>query len=191
MKMTKPICTLALALVVSAVLTGCGGHRVHHAVPIAGRADLAPPEPGPGVTLGSEPQPDPGEFLNGMKMDRAALAGNTIHFAYDSAAIRKADRNQLEAVAQTLSSNPGTKVLVEGNCDERGTEEYNRSLGERRAGAARSALIKMGVSSSRIMTKSFGKDKPANPGHDDAARAENRRDDFVLLRPGPGGPGGS
>ena len=80
-----------------------------------------------------------------------------------------------------------TKLLIEGNCDERGTEEYNRALGERRALAAREALAKLGIDPMRIRTISYGKDKPADPGHDEAAWAKNRRDDFVLLHPKAGG----
>ena len=78
-------------------------------------------------------------------------------------------------------------MLVEGNCDERGTEEYNRSLGERRALAAREGLAKLGIDPMRVFTRSFGKDKPADTGHDDSAWAKNRRDDFVLLHPKAGG----
>jgi peptidoglycan-associated lipoprotein len=82
-----------------------------------------------------------------------------------------------------LAANANDKLLIEGNCDERGTEEYNRALGERRALAAREALAKAGVSPDRIRTISYGKDKPANPGHDEAAWKANRRDDFILLHP--------
>jgi peptidoglycan-associated lipoprotein len=85
-----------------------------------------------------------------------------------------------------LNSNPSDKLLIEGNCDERGTEEYNRALGERRALSARQALAGMGVDPSRVRTISYGKDKPVNPGHDEAAWAQNRRDDFVLLLPRSG-----
>ena len=81
---------------------------------------------------------------------------------------------------------PSTKLLVEGNCDERGTQEYNRALGERRALAAREALAKLNVDPMRVFTRSYGKDKPADTGHDEAAWAKNRRDDFVLLHPKPG-----
>ncbi|HTR42169.1 MAG TPA: OmpA family protein [Pseudomonadales bacterium] len=111
------------------------------------------------------------------------LAANTIHFAYDSAVIRDSDQANLQAVAQELQANPREALLVEGNCDERGTEEYNRSLGERRALAAREALAKLGVDPSRVHEISYGKDKPADPGHDEAAWAKNRRDDFVVLTP--------
>ena len=118
--------------------------------------------------------------------DRAALAAYTIHFAYDSSDIRSTEKPNLAQVAQALSSDPSTKLLIEGNCDERGTEEYNRSLGERRALAAREALAKLGVDPMRIQTRSFGKDKPVDPGHDESAWTQNRRDDFVLLHPKAG-----
>ena len=107
-----------------------------------------------------------------MIPDRAALAAYTIHFAYDSAVIRDSEQANLQSVAQQLAADPNTKLLIEGNCDERGTEEYNRSLGERRALAAREALAKLGVDPMRVFTRSFGKDKPADPGHDEAAWSE-------------------
>jgi peptidoglycan-associated lipoprotein len=123
------------------------------------------------------------DTFEGMIKDPAALAANTIHFAFDSAAIKKSEDANISAVASALSANANDKLLIEGNCDERGTEEYNRALGERRALAAREALAKAGVSPDRIRTISYGKDKPANPGHDEAAWKANRRDDFILLHP--------
>ena len=187
MKM-KLVYTLALAAACS-LAAGCHGHKplVTH---LPGQTPPPVPEPSISGTLpggdNAYPQQNPTDFYNGMAMDRAALASYTIHFAYDSSAIRRSENASIQAVAQQLQSNPGTKLLVEGNCDERGTEEYNRALGERRAGAARNALIKMGISADRIMTKSFGKDNPVGPGHDEASRAQNRRDEFVLLHPANG-----
>lgn len=187
---TKLVYSLAFALVVTLASTGCR-HKPGYVTPLP--AGMTPPQPtepnaatipynpgGEGTT--GTPLANPNDFFNGMKMDRAALAAYTIHFAYDSAVIRSSERASLQSVAQALSD-PTTKLLVEGNCDERGTEEYNRALGERRALAAREALSKMGVDPMRIMTKSYGKDKPLDPGHDEAAWKQNRRDDFVLLRP--------
>ena len=124
--------------------------------------------------------------FDNMTEDRAALAAYTIHFAFDSAAIRQSEEANLQSVASALSSDPSTKLLIEGNCDERGTEEYNRSLGERRALAAREALAKLGVDPTRVRTMSYGKDKPVDPGHDESAWSQNRRDDFVLLHPKTG-----
>jgi peptidoglycan-associated lipoprotein len=111
------------------------------------------------------------------------LEADTVHFAYDSSVVRSADKSKIAAVADYLKSNPTSAVRVEGNCDERGTEEYNRSLGERRALAGREELIRMGIESGRVDTLSYGEDKPANPGHNENAWKENRRDDFVVLTP--------
>ncbi len=125
------------------------------------------------------------EFDN-MIEDRSALAAYTVHFAFDSAAVKSSEQASLQSVASALSSDANAKLLVEGYCDERGTEEYNRSLGERRALALREALAKLGVDPSRVRTISYGKDKPADPGHDEAAWSKNRRGEFILLHPKTG-----
>jgi peptidoglycan-associated lipoprotein len=101
-------------------------------------------------------------------------------FEYDSARIKPSEESKLEAVASFMKSNPG-KLVIEGHCDERGTAEYNRALGERRALAAREELGKLGVDASRISTISYGKDRPVDMGHDEAARAKNRRCEFVVV----------
>jgi peptidoglycan-associated lipoprotein len=118
-----------------------------------------------------------------MIKDENALKAYTVHFAFDSAVVKKSEDANISAVAAALAANPNDKLLIEGNCDERGTEEYNRALGEHRAIALREALIKSGVSGDRIKTISYGKDKPADPGHDESAWSKNRRGDFVLLLP--------
>jgi peptidoglycan-associated lipoprotein len=73
-------------------------------------------------------------------------------------------------------------IRIEGNCDERGTVEYNLALGEKRANAALDYLVKMGIDPSRISTVSYGKERPMDPGHTEAAWAKNRRDDFVIVK---------
>jgi len=189
---TTLVYTLAFALAVTlTTTTGCR-HKTGKITPLPAGMTPPLPESTPPPTMpynpgGDNPTakslPDPTKFYEGMIMDRPALAAYTIHFAYDSAVIRGSEQASLQSVAQQLSADAGTKLLVEGNCDERGTEEYNRSLGERRALAAREALTKLGLDPMRVMTKSYGKDKPADPGHDESAWKQNRRDDFVLLRP--------
>jgi len=184
---------LGLALTLT---TGCHPENLKdipgrpHPTPAVPTFPPLPPPEIPSGTNGLIPLPTEIGHTN-WTQNIDILKEYSVHFAYDSSAVAAAEKSKLKAVADYLKSHPEVAVRVEGNCDERGTEEYNRSLGERRALAAREALVKMGISASRISTKSFGKDNPANPGHDDAARAENRRDDFVLLRPGAGGPGGS
>jgi peptidoglycan-associated lipoprotein len=105
-----------------------------------------------------------------------------IYFEYDSAAIQSQDRGTLEDIAGYLKDHSGQKLLIEGHCDERGTPEYNRTLGQRRANAARDYLIKLGVSPSQISTISYGEEKPEDSGHDEAAWAKNRRDVFGLVK---------
>ena len=125
------------------------------------------------------------EFEN-MLMDRDALATQTVYFELDRSEIHPDDLDKVEAVAGILAQDAQNKVLIEGHCDERGTEEYNRALGERRALSVRDALAGLGVSADRIRTMSFGEDRPADPGLDDAAYSRNRRGEFVLLKPKPG-----
>ena len=195
---TTLIYSLAFAMAVTLATTGCR-HKATPITPIMrpGMTTL-PTEPGPttfqpGPTIYPQENPNvkpntgipEGDYPYGMIPDRAALAAYTIHFAFDSAVIRNSEQASLQSVASALATDPNTKLLVEGNCDERGTDEYNRSLGERRALAAREALAKLNVDPMRVFTRSYGKDKPVDTGHDEAAWQKNRRDDFVLLHPKP------
>jgi peptidoglycan-associated lipoprotein len=113
--------------------------------------------------------------------DREALAANTVHFDYDKSAVRASETKNVAAVADYLKANPAKAVLVEGHCDERGTDEYNRALGVRRAGAIRDELVRLGIDPGRVDTISFGRDKPVDTSKTEAARARNRRGEFVVL----------
>jgi peptidoglycan-associated lipoprotein len=90
----------------------------------------------------------------------------------------------LEEVARRMKSNfQGKALLVEGHCDERGTEEYNRSLGDRRALSVREKLAQLGLDAEIVHTISFGEEKPIDPGHNDAAWSANRRGELILCSP--------
>jgi peptidoglycan-associated lipoprotein len=104
----------------------------------------------------------------------------TVYFDYDKSDLSDATRATLQANADWLTANPKHVVRIEGNCDERGTVEYNLALGQRRAASVKEYLAGLGVDASRLKTVSYGKERPADPGHDDAARARNRRADFVI-----------
>lgn len=119
----------------------------------------------------------------GWPEDREVFKSQTIYFDFDSAVIKGSEKTKADLVATHLKSNPAHALKVEGHCDERGTEEYNRSLGERRALAVRETLIAAGVEPGRIVTISFGEDKPAAQGRDEAAYKQNRRGEFILLTP--------
>ena len=115
--------------------------------------------------------------------DREALKSEAIHFDLDSATIKSSEKSKLDAVADFMKSNAGKFLEIEGHCDERGTEGYNLSLGERRALAAREALIAAGIAAERIKTISYGESRPVENGHDESAWKQNRRDEFVVVTP--------
>lgn len=157
-------------------LTGC-----HHGT--GGKtSDTAGPN-------GESPIPGggPGSDANAIGVRPANLSGDLAHgqfapvlFDYDSARIRPSEESKLQTVAAYLKSNPG-KLVIEGHCDERGTAEYNRALGERRALAAREDLVKLGADTSRITTISYGSERPSDTGHDEGAWSKNRRCEFVVV----------
>jgi peptidoglycan-associated lipoprotein len=107
----------------------------------------------------------------------------TVYFDFDSFKLRGDARATLKSNADYLKANPNITVQIEGHCDERGTTEYNLALGERRADATRNYLTKMGIAKSRVSVISYGKERPADAGHDESAWAKNRRSSFVVLSP--------
>jgi peptidoglycan-associated lipoprotein len=103
-----------------------------------------------------------------------------IYFDFDKSNIRPDAREVLKANADYFLKNSATSMIVEGNCDERGTAEYNMALGQRRAAEAKKYLVNLGVKESKIKTISYGKERPIDAGHDEDAWAKNRRDHFVV-----------
>lgn len=102
-------------------------------------------------------------------------AGDRIYFAFDRSDITGESRQVLVRQAALLNQNLSWTVTIEGHCDERGTVEYNLGLGERRANATKQALVALGVAAGRITVISYGKERPAVPGHTEQAWAQNRR----------------
>jgi peptidoglycan-associated lipoprotein len=115
--------------------------------------------------------------------DAEIFKSDTVHFDFDSSVVKASEKSKVSAVADYLKANQMTAVEVDGHCDERGTEEYNRSLGERRALALREALVSFGIDPGKVDTVSYGKDRPADPGHDESAWKQNRRGEFLLETP--------
>lgn len=118
------------------------------------------------------------EFVEPPAEVRAEL--QTIYFDYDKSNIKPEYQKPLETAAGWLSRNPSRQLLIEGHCDERGTDEYNLALGERRALSVRRYLIALGVDADRLHTISYGEEKPAAMGHDESAWAKNRRAEFKI-----------
>lgn len=104
-----------------------------------------------------------------------------VYFSYDSYEVSGAEDGKIQQVASAMSSSPHN-LIIAGFTDDRGTDEYNRGLGERRAQAVRQALINSGVPAGKIQTVSFGKEMPADPGSGEAAWAKNRRAEFGVVK---------
>jgi peptidoglycan-associated lipoprotein len=111
----------------------------------------------------------------------AQVEAEPIYFDFDRSFIRPEYRDVLAKKAEFLKENPGSHLRVEGNCDERGTNEYNLALGERRSSSAKNYLVSLGISPDRIETISYGEERPLAIGHNEDSWSQNRRDDFVLM----------
>ena len=107
--------------------------------------------------------------------EKLTAIGNTVYFAFDSAALDPRAQQTLSRQAAFLKVNPSIKITIEGHCDERGTREYNLALGERRASASRDFLLAQGIDAARVRIVSYGKERPVVEGSNEAAWAKNRR----------------
>jgi peptidoglycan-associated lipoprotein len=175
-----------IALVLSTVglallMTGCPkrpGITVASAPPPAAPAPApAAPAPAP-APLAATPAPAPPAPAPAEEY-KINDALKPVYFAFDSSAIRPGDAKTLDASAAWLKAHPDQLTLIEGHCDERGTNEYNLALGERRAKAAMSYLVSKGVEAGRITMISYGKERPVCTEHNEACWSKNRRDNFL------------
>jgi peptidoglycan-associated lipoprotein len=144
----------------------------------------APPPPPPVVETPPPPPPPPPPVdtaaLHRQRVQaRVAETFKTLYFDYDKSELSADSKATCDAIGELMKEEPGITVRIEGNTDERGTNEYNQALGDRRAKAAQAYLISYGISSSRLSTISYGEEKPAVDGHDESAWSKNRRDDFT------------
>ena len=113
-------------------------------------------------------------------MARQRFESENIYFEFDSSALLTPAQDTLTRKAEYLRDNPDLRVIIEGHCDERGTDEYNLALGDRRANSAKSFLVDLGISPSRLITISYGEERPLDPRHNEEAWAKNRRCEFVI-----------
>jgi len=176
--MHKSTKTLLLALGLAIALTGFTG--------CAGKKK--PPQqqrPAPVTTEKKKPAPEPKIQEAPKKVEEketvpATLRFETVYFDFDKSNIRPDQRTKMERNAELLSKYKTVRIQIEGHCDERGTNEYNLALGQRRAESAKQYLVDYGISSSRISTISYGEERPVDPGHNETAWAKNRRCEFII-----------
>lgn len=146
------------------------------------------------TVTGPEAAGDPGAMGPAEPLETEAGAGDNImegrtsapmlpvYFDFDSSAIRADQVERIETNGDFLKENPEMTIRIEGNCDPRGTKEYNLALGERRAQSAKRYLVNLGIDASRMNTISWGEEKLLLYGHDELSWAQNRRDDFVIVK---------
>jgi len=185
--------TLVIALV-AAVAAGCASQQTsEEASPATPQATVST-QPAPGAPASSTEQP--GAMQSGSQPmastgSSAAAAGSqssgamapsadrSIYYDFDKSIVKDEFKSLIESHGGYLSGHPGAKVTIEGNCDERGSREYNLALGQRRADSVKAKLKLLGVGDAQIETVSWGKEKPKAKGHNETAWAQNRRSDIV------------
>ena len=110
-----------------------------------------------------------------------SMVAAMIHFDYDQSSVRPDDAGTLDQKVAILQANPELRIRIHGHCDERGSDEYNLALGNRRAQAAKQYLVSHGIDASRVETQSWGEERPLVDGHDEGAWSQNRRDEFEII----------
>ena len=185
---TKLVRLTAVTLLVCTAAVGCKRNPQNTTPLLGSRSGLTDSTAGPitdtTAPINSEGIPASNVNFDNMMADREAFRDQTVYFAFDQATVRPSEVSKLEQVAsQMRSTHAGKALRIEGHCDERGTEEYNRSLGERRAQSVREYLVRLGLDASMIQTISLGEERPAVPGHDESAWSKNRRGEIILLTP--------
>lgn len=140
---------------------------------------------GPGGDI-LKPEELPGDIALGERFEDGTRVTNVkfsnVHFAYDSFQIMESELSKIEKVAGYMRRNRDVRLVTEGHCDERGSREYNISLGEHRALAVRAHLVGLGIAASNVQTKSYGEEMPFDAGHNESAWRLNRRAEFVFYR---------
>jgi len=162
-----------VALILTFLFVGCSKEEPPPPTAEAQPRPAAPPPP-----PAPAPTPLPGPSISQQAFQE--FQNQDIYFDFDKYDLRTDARTTLDRKASFLNQNSSVRVQVEGHCDERGTNEYNMALGERRANAAKQYLTTAGISAGRLSTISYGEERPLDPGHTEAAWARNRRAHFVV-----------
>ena len=164
--------SLKFACVSAALILGACTHKQE-------AVNTAPP-PAPPPQAAPAPAPVTSRILPGSAEDFRVNVGDTVHFGYNEYNIEDGDKALLGRQAQWLARYPSVRVSVEGHADERGTREYNLALGARRANAVKEYLVSQGVSTARVETVSYGKERPICTESNEACWAQNRRGVSVI-----------
>ena len=178
-------CRLPLLLALTIALAACGDDKDHNYTGMGGDNGGSLPNGGSDtVNAGGDssgiPPAERGNF-NPNDADYQTLASDTIYFDFDKSTISSDERGKLQTVSDWFKANPGHSLFLAGHADKRGTPEYNRALGERRALAVREYLVGLGLPAAVLYTNSYGSDRPAVDGDTEEAYAKNRRVEIGVI----------
>ena len=178
----KKICLFTMVLGLAILIIHCGGSKETSRVPEEYYESIAAEpeseaEPPPVIDI------TPAESVTAREepATQTVIVFRDVHFGYDKYDLTENARQILAGHARILKDNHRVKILIEGHCDERGTIEYNLTLGDRRAAAVRDYLVNYGIDPGRISTISYGEERPLDPRHDEEAWGKNRRSAFVII----------
>jgi peptidoglycan-associated lipoprotein len=170
----------ALYLIVVAVAAACSSPEVKKEPTVSDRSTAVPPTTDRDRNLATRPTgPAVDPMRNPLTDPNSPLAKRSVFFDFDSNAVKDEYRGLVQAHTRFMTTDKrDARIRIEGNCDERGSREYNLALGQRRAESVKKVMTVLGVSDGRIETTSYGEEKPMAPGHDESSWAQNRRADI-------------
>jgi peptidoglycan-associated lipoprotein len=166
---------IVLLLVVPALMLTFGCQKK-----VVTEAKAPAPAPAPGMAPAPAPAPGMAPAPAAPQAASAMIMQEDIYFDFDKSTLKPAAQDNLTKKADWLRANPNATVTIEGHCDERGTNEYNLALGDRRADSAKAFLVDLGIAASRLTTVSYGEERPVCTQHTEECWAKNRRDHFVV-----------
>jgi peptidoglycan-associated lipoprotein len=180
--------TAMLILTIAGLATGCSSAPVKEQPAQPAKVAAEQPRPtSPPAKVAPKITTQPAErtriVVDPLNDPNSPLARRSIYYDFDSSGIKDEFKPVIQAHAGYLTSHRTARIKIEGNCDERGSREYNLALGQRRADGIKSTLSLLGVADEQSETVSWGEEKPRSPGHDESAWAQNRRSDIVYEAP--------
>jgi peptidoglycan-associated lipoprotein len=179
MKKRLFVCSVVMCMFIALVATGCAKKAADQAQEVVPPQKTAPAESGQDMKLSGT---TPADATTAQAPVIVTGFDKKIFFDFDKFDLSPESTEALNGLAALLKANKDIKVKIEGNCDERGTTEYNLALGDRRAKSAMDYLTAQGIDAARLTTISYGTEKPADPGHNEEAWTKNRRDEFILTK---------
>jgi peptidoglycan-associated lipoprotein len=169
---------LAIYLGLAVLAAACSSEPTKNVAPVTDRGSANPPSTSNGTGSTTQPADNANVQGNPLRDPGSILSKRSVYFDFDSNVVKDEFRGMVQAHARYVADHRDARVRIEGNCDERGSREYNLALGQRRAEAVKKIMTVLGAQDARIETTSYGEEKPAAAGHDEAAWAKNRRADI-------------